>query len=120
MRSVCHVFLPCLALAALVASPAEASRFVGRVHDAANVPLPGAMVSFSHGDPLHVVTVYTDAAGRYVSPDLPGPPLFRIRARQPLWRDAVLADQTLPEQGEKTLDVVLEDVDEDETLSKAA
>jgi streptogramin lyase len=100
--------LLCLAFAALCAAPAEAGRFGGRVHDAAGGPLAGAMVSFSHGDPLHVVTVFTDEAGRYVSPELAGPTPYRIRVRQPLWRDVVVADVTLPAHGDKSLDVALE------------
>ena len=100
--------LLCLAFAALCAAPAEAGRFGGRVHDAAGGSLAGAMVSFSHGDPLHVVTVFTDEAGRYVSPELAGPTPYRIRVRQPLWRDVVVADATLPAHGDKSLDVALE------------
>lgn len=100
--------LLCFAFAALCAAPAEAGRFGGRVHDAAGGPLAGAMVSFSHGDPLHVVTVFTDEAGRYVSPELAGPTPYRIRVRQPLWRDVVVADVTLPAHGDKSLDVALE------------
>jgi len=100
--------LLCFAFAALCAAPAEAGRFGGRVHDAAGGPLAGAMVSFSHGDPLHVVTVFTDEAGRYVSPELAGPMPYRIRVRRPLWRDVVVADVTLPAHGDKSLDVALE------------
>ncbi len=97
-----------LALAALCAGPADAGRFGGRVHDAAGAPLAGAMISISHGDPLHVVTVYSDEAGRYRSPELAGPSPYRIRVRRPLWRDAVVTGATLPAHGEARLDVALE------------
>jgi streptogramin lyase len=101
-------FVICLAFAAVCAGPAEAARFGGRIHDVAGAPLAGAMVSFSHGSPLHVVTVYTDEDGRYASPELAGPAPFRVRVRRPLWRDAVVEDQMLPAQGEKRLDVALD------------
>ena len=97
-----------LALAALCAAPAEAGRFAGRIHDAADAPLAGVMVSISHGDPLHVVTVYTDESGRYRSPELEGASPYRIRVRRPLWRDVVVTGATLPAHGDASLDVTLE------------
>ncbi len=108
MRSRLVSFVSMLAAVLATASPAAAGRFAGRVHDGNDAPIAGAMISFSHGDPLHVVTVYSDAQGRFVSPELAGPPVYRIRVRQPLWRDRVIADQTLPDSGERTLDVLLE------------
>ncbi len=99
---------PRLALVLAVATPAEAGRFVGRVNDAEGAPVAGAMVSFSHGRPLHRVTVYTGEDGRYRSPELTGPAPWSVRVRQPLWRDALRENQTPPDRGEAILDVTLD------------
>lgn len=108
MRPGIPVLLLGLAGVSLVASPAEAGRFAGHIRDAGGAPAAGAMVSFSHGSPRHVVTVTTDEAGAYQSPELAGASPWTLRVRKPLWRDALRENEGLPEQGERRIDVALE------------
>jgi streptogramin lyase len=77
----------CGALAA--ALPAAGASFAGRVSDAHGIAVPGAFVTFTHGDPLHSVTVYTADDGSYRSPELPAPDGYQVRVRRIGWREVV-------------------------------
>jgi streptogramin lyase len=61
-------------------------RVSGRVHDG-EVPVVGAMVTFQRGDPAHRVTVFSDADGRFQTPELATPGDTRIQVRRVGWRD---------------------------------
>ena len=92
----------------LAAGAACAASLSGQVRDAGGAPVAGAMVSLSHGSPRHVVTVMTDDAGRYRTPELAGPSPWTLRVRKPLFRDADREGVAPPAQGEGALDVGLE------------
>ncbi len=68
-----------------------APRFGGRVVSQGS-PVPHALVSFEHGDPVHRITVYSDVAGRFLSPALPRDERFAIRVRRVGWRDRRIED----------------------------
>jgi streptogramin lyase len=77
-----RVLFRSLLLGLLAASPAGAEFVLaGRVVDAANAPVVGAMVSVSRGDPSHAITVFsaTDGSFRAPIPDGPGAPFLRVR-----------------------------------------
>jgi streptogramin lyase len=86
-----------------VASPADGVQpseriFFGTVStrvagEGGREPLAGAMVTFSRGEPGHFVTVYTDEAGRYVSPPLDFDGDYSVRVRRVGWQDRWLDDQ---------------------------
>jgi streptogramin lyase len=97
-----------LALLARASVADAAAHFAGRVHDGKGAPVAGAMLSFAHGSPRHVVTVFSDAEGRFRSPDLAGASPWSLRVRKPLWRDARREGLDLLAQGERRVDVVLE------------
>jgi streptogramin lyase len=86
---------------------AGAARVVGSVADAATgQPVAGAMLSFVRGSPAHSITVFTDAAGRFASPELaPGPDLA-VRVRRIGWKDLVREAQVGP--GDLRLDLAVE------------
>jgi streptogramin lyase len=86
---------------------ARAARVVGSVADAATgQPVAGAMLSFVRGSPAHSITVFTDAAGRFASPELaPGPDLA-VRVRRIGWKDLVREAQVGP--GDLRLDLAVE------------
>jgi streptogramin lyase len=79
-----------LALAGWVAwsaAPAAAgTAFSGSVRDAGGAAIPGAMVTFSAGEPAHHVTVFTGDDGGFHAADLDAGP-FDVRARRLGWRD---------------------------------
>jgi streptogramin lyase len=67
---------------------AAAARLLGSLADATTGgPVAGAMVTFQRGDPAHAVTVYSDASGRFASPELPVGD-HSLRVRRIGWRDA--------------------------------
>ncbi|MEE2672659.1 MAG: hypothetical protein VX466_02615 [Myxococcota bacterium] len=51
-------------------------------------PVVGAMVSFSHGEPAHALTVFSDEQGRYLSPPLVFESGYDVRVRRIGWKDA--------------------------------
>jgi len=51
-------------------------------------PVVGAMVSFSHGEPAHALTVFSDEQGRYLSPPLAFDSGYDARVRRIGWKDA--------------------------------
>ncbi len=59
----------------------------GAVRDAAGAPIAGAMVSVLRGDPLHVVTVFSDAAGAFSLADLTTADDYTVRVRRVGYRD---------------------------------
>jgi streptogramin lyase len=76
------------ALVLLGALPASGEpRIRGVVRDAES-PVAGAQVTFESGAPAHRITVWADDGGAFVSPALPGPGPFTVRARRIGWRDA--------------------------------
>jgi streptogramin lyase len=70
-----------------VASAAPAQVLEGRVVDREGAPVAGAMVSFQRGDPIRATTVFSDAEGRFRSPDLGGSDGLLVRARRIGWKD---------------------------------
>ncbi len=62
------------------------------------------MVRLSHGDPLHALTVFSDAEGRFATPPLADGERFALRVRRIGWRD--LRREPARPAGE--LDLVLE------------
>ena len=91
----------------LAAGAACAASLAGQVRDAGGAPVAGAMVSLSHGSPRHVVTVMTDDAGRYRTPELAGPSPWTLRVRKPLFRDADREGVEPPAQGGSRNDPIL-------------
>ena len=97
-----------LVLALLAAPPAAAEpRIGGRVRDAKG-PLAGAPVTLESGAPAHRVSVWTDDAGAFASPELPGAGPWTVRARRIGWADAtrrgVLAGSRLVLEAERLRD----------------
>ena len=63
----------------------QAGELSGTVADAKG-PIVGAMVSFQSGDPIHTITVYSDEAGGFRSPELAAETVG-LRVRRIGWRD---------------------------------
>ncbi len=55
--------------------------------DASGEGVAGAFVSFTHGDPLHSVTVYTGDDGSFRTPELSAPETYQVRVRRIGWRE---------------------------------
>lgn len=100
--------LAALALSLAPAGAAHAGRFAGLVESEDGRPLAGALVTVSHGDPIHSLTVFTDERGRFETPELAGLSPWIVRARKPLFRDLRLTDQPLPARGERRMELRLE------------
>jgi virginiamycin B lyase len=66
--------------------------FYGHV-SSAGVPVKGAMVTFSHGEPIHSLSVFADEQGRFLSPGLPWADGYTIRVRRAGWKDVILENQ---------------------------
>ena len=77
-----------LALSLAHADAAAAARIAGSVRDGAGAPLAGAQVTVQSGEPAHRVSVWSDAAGRFATPELADAGPFTVRARRIGWRDA--------------------------------
>ena len=70
------------------AADSDAPRvFFGRITSAGE-PVVGALVTFSHGEPAHAVTVFSDEQGRYLSPPLAFASDYDVRVRRIGWKDA--------------------------------
>ncbi|MEE2664477.1 MAG: hypothetical protein VX681_10210 [Myxococcota bacterium] len=79
---------------ALGSRASEGPRLTGRVLDAEGGAIPGAMVSIESAIPVHRITVFSQADGRYQSPPLPFA-IHRVRARRIGWKDlAVVSPDT--------------------------
>jgi streptogramin lyase len=79
-----------LSLTAVLAHAALAETTLvarGSVRDSAGAPVAGAMVSFLRGDPLHVVTVFTDDAGEFSAHGVPAANDYIVRVRRLGYRD---------------------------------
>lgn len=61
--------------------------FSGRVADAHGAPVEGALISFTHADPPHTLTVYSGADGRYRTPAIAGEGPWSLRVRRIGWKD---------------------------------
>jgi len=72
--------------------------FYGHV-SSAGTPVNGAMVTFSHGEPIHSLSVFADERGRFLSPGLPWADGYKIRVRRPGWKDVVLENQSPQPEG---------------------
>ena len=59
----------------------------GSVRDVHGAPIAGAMVSFLRGDPLHVVTVFTNDAGEFAAPEVSVTDGTLVRVRRLGYRD---------------------------------
>ena len=70
MRVLCRGII--LAIVALAPPSLAAQTFSGHVRAEDGSAVTGAMVTFSHGEPLHRVTVFTGDGGAFRSPDLGG------------------------------------------------
>ncbi|MCP5058762.1 MAG: hypothetical protein GY937_18835 [bacterium] len=68
----------------------------GTVRDAAG-PVVGAMVSAQHGDPIHTLTVFTDAEGFFRTPDVEADRV-ELRVRRIGWKDHRVQVE-VPEEG---------------------
>jgi len=75
-------------LALALASGAAAERVTGRVVDQGGAPVAGVQVTLQVGEPAHRLSVWSDAAGAFTSPDLAEPGPYRVHARRVGWRDA--------------------------------
>lgn len=75
----------CVLCAAL---DADAERIRGSVRDDAGAALAGALVTVESGDPAHRISVWSDDAGRFATPELTSAGPFRVNARRIGWRDA--------------------------------
>ena len=81
--------LACVLVLALTrADDAMAARIEGSVRDGAGAPLVGAQVTVQSGEPAHRLSVWSDAAGRFATPELADAGPFSVRARRIGWRDA--------------------------------
>jgi streptogramin lyase len=80
------ILSPCLA------APASAQRLEGQVRGPDGAPVAGAMLTVRRGDPEHAVTVWSDDAGRFRTPDLAGAGATSLRARRIGWKDLVVAE----------------------------
>ena len=91
---VSPVRLALLLTGLLVASRAVAAAgfFYGHVHSG-NDAVPGAMVTFFHGQPSHSLTVFADEQGRFLSPPLPWAEGYKVRIRRAGWEDVVMEGQ---------------------------
>jgi virginiamycin B lyase len=99
------IVLGYLVLAVQVAAAAPVS---GRVTDPAGTPVEGAMVSFRYGDPWHATTVFTDANGRFRTPDLQKAP-DPLRVRRVGWQDLDMETSRLADiAGANPLELTLE------------
>ncbi len=83
-----RVLLGGLLLALFAASPSHAdAEFAGRVVDAANAPVVGAMIGVSRGDPSHAITVFSADDGSYAAPLPDGDGAAFLRVRRIGFRD---------------------------------
>jgi virginiamycin B lyase len=78
--------LVCAVVLALAGS-ASAERIEGSVQDRSGAPLVGARVTVQSGEPAHRITVWSDAAGRFATPELPGAGAWTVQARRIGWGD---------------------------------
>ena len=79
------------ALILALASPASAARFEGAVTTEDGAAVPGAMVTFTHGEPRHAITVFSQEDGGFASPELPAAS-YSVRVRRIGWQDLRLTD----------------------------
>jgi streptogramin lyase len=70
-----------------LAPGASAERIRGSVSDGSGEPLAGAQVTLQAGEPAHRISVWTDAAGRFESPELPKVGSWAVSARRIGWSD---------------------------------
>ena len=89
--------------------------FYGRISDDQG-PVPGAMVTLYHGEPVHSLTVFSDEQGRYLTPALPWTEGYSLRVRRVGWADVRRQDLRADAAGTR-LDVSLRPV---EDFSKVA
>ena len=93
------------ALAFAAGSDAAAEDIRGSVRDRAGAPLVGAQVTVQSGAPAHRISVWSDAEGRFATPELPSRGPWTVRARRIGWRDAertgVLAGSQLVLEAER-------------------
>ncbi len=92
----------------LAAAGASAARFTGRVLNAQGDAVAGAMVTFQHGTPAHAATVFSDDAGRFISPELWPADDYAIRVRRIGWKDLYTTDHSLPRRASIELELVVE------------
>ncbi|MEZ5502401.1 MAG: hypothetical protein R3E50_06975 [Halioglobus sp.] len=90
---VCLIAVSLLSSAAHAAGADDAGFFYGRVASDGK-PVEGAMVTFSHGQPVHSLTVFADEQGRFLSPGLPWADGYSIRVRRAGWQDVQLDNQS--------------------------
>jgi streptogramin lyase len=92
----------------LVTPLARAAVFGGRVHDGADNPVVGAMVSFARGDPSQTTTVFSGADGSFRTPELPSAS-YAVRVRRIGWKDLVFSEVAGGAEGdERALDLRVE------------
>jgi streptogramin lyase len=111
------VWVGILSVALAAARPAPAASFAGRVSDPHGVGVAGAFVSFTHGDPLHSVTVYTAADGSYAIVT-PYAGALEVRARLANYDDGRATVESAAGQ-HVTLDLALADFADAKAVSDA-
>ncbi len=77
-----------------VGEPSAGAGFFYGYVSSAGIPVKGAMVTFSHGEPIHSLSVFADEQGRFLSPGLPWAEAYTIRVRRAGWKDVVLENQS--------------------------
>ncbi len=102
-------WLGALAMVSLLASGGESSaaRFHGRVVASDGSPVAGVLVTFTHGDPLHATSVFTQDDGSFETPELRAD-AYTVRARRIGLRDARQTGVALREGEARSLELGLE------------
>jgi streptogramin lyase len=88
MPSPLRILACAFALLAGLGAGASAERIRGSVSDGSGEPLVGALVTLQSGEPAHRISVWTDAEGRFESPELPTAGPWAVSARRIGWSDA--------------------------------
>jgi streptogramin lyase len=100
--------LVCALALAVGSGDAAAEAIRGSVRDRTGAPLVGAQVTVQSGEPAHRISVWSDAEGRFATPELPSRGPWTVRARRIGWRDAertgVLAGSQLALEAERLAD----------------
>jgi streptogramin lyase len=89
MRSASRTLACAVGLLAGLAAGSSAERIRGSVSDGSGAALVGAQVTAESGEPAHRISVWTDAAGRFATPEVGSAATWTLRARRIGFRDAV-------------------------------
>jgi len=107
-----------LGAAVLAALPAAAARIRGVVRSPDGVPIAGALVTLRRGTPIHDVSVWSDDAGRFRSPELAAGGPYLVRVKRIGWREGWQPPVGALRAGEqRALDLQLEREDDPSALA---